>query len=885
MEILASKLFLSKRALPASFSLPDRLLPPPLDDFAANNQQLLEEGAQQPSPLIIDTEGEVEAADSATVPFIGPVECKLIHGSDARSYLLELTRVTPRDANYVAERGTQKLSAEQLAAVDPDLAVAYVLRSELIFAFASRRLQKKKEAALGELRETLLAEAKTRAKAKAAAAAPSDGAAAAAATVAATADDAAAAAAAEGAMTAAENEALEELGKERHAEIVKALEAITPASLKLELNPNVFLAVPAGADAAAVTADEETARELSTYLMDKVLPGVVQGVREGQIAPLDNAHLVVQLHTAGINMRYLGQLARAARAEETSDVRHNRMNSMPVFDFPRYWRDLLEVELVARSVKHVFNALLGSSAAVRAAPAVTIASLLSHVLSTATSASADAAAAAKEDSSQPGQGDKKSKKNKKKASPTAAAAASGSTGFGAIPSAPDAAASREAVLAAVEKEMRARFLYSFDDLRVKLDAMNVAPSETLKAALTAAGEPIPEARDIPAEVEGEDVAGPLGSRLDRVRLLRRICLLLGLQVATRTYDTTQAAPVKPVDIVSLQPVTKSTEPESPVPELLDIISNVDAALKQHDLQTAFALSHQGLAFAESIFLSVHPDYVSCVETVASVYEAAGDLHSAFVYGNKALLLQAQLSGLDSHQTIISHKRIAKLLLSIGNFSLAVQHILTAKYLVSLCGGPSHPELCSLYELLAMAVQTRSHGTLSTTSTSTSTSPAPNALSDDEQAKADRARRNADGLAVRLVREAREMSSNLARTASLSKLLAEMQLEAGGPIDLAVDELDKAYRLFSSICGDDSVPAIEAKTALTSAKRKLTERNVQLAKAYKERVLAGRDEAAALAAAAAALQEQQQQQKQQKQQQQKRSNNYKDLFKNHARVRR
>lgn len=53
----------------------------------------------------IDAEDEVCPADSETVPHIGPIEGKLLKGSDGRIYVLEMTRLTPRDANYVSVSG------------------------------------------------------------------------------------------------------------------------------------------------------------------------------------------------------------------------------------------------------------------------------------------------------------------------------------------------------------------------------------------------------------------------------------------------------------------------------------------------------------------------------------------------------------------------------------------------------------------------------------------------------------------------------------------------------------------------------------------------------------------------------------------------------------
>lgn len=52
----------------------------------------------------MDDEGEANDPSSETITHIGPVEGKLLRGSDGRLYALEITRLTPRDANYVPVR-------------------------------------------------------------------------------------------------------------------------------------------------------------------------------------------------------------------------------------------------------------------------------------------------------------------------------------------------------------------------------------------------------------------------------------------------------------------------------------------------------------------------------------------------------------------------------------------------------------------------------------------------------------------------------------------------------------------------------------------------------------------------------------------------------------
>jgi hypothetical protein len=89
----------------------------------------------------VDAEDEVCAADSETVPHIGPIEGKLLKGSDGRIYVLEMTRLTPRDANYVSgEKGTGNIADGSLSHANTNVCATYVIRDELIRSYRSVRL-------------------------------------------------------------------------------------------------------------------------------------------------------------------------------------------------------------------------------------------------------------------------------------------------------------------------------------------------------------------------------------------------------------------------------------------------------------------------------------------------------------------------------------------------------------------------------------------------------------------------------------------------------------------------------------------------------------------------------------------------------------------------
>jgi protein TIF31 len=101
----ASKLHLAKRNVKKYQAL-----------GSVSNKPVSNDGDTQ--SIRIDEEGEYATShdpDSAVIPHIGPIEGKIIEGSDGRKYILEFMRLMPRDPNYVkGEKGTKLIDDEVL---------------------------------------------------------------------------------------------------------------------------------------------------------------------------------------------------------------------------------------------------------------------------------------------------------------------------------------------------------------------------------------------------------------------------------------------------------------------------------------------------------------------------------------------------------------------------------------------------------------------------------------------------------------------------------------------------------------------------------------------------------------------------------------------------
>ena len=364
------------------FMIASRPLPtkPLTDERSAQVEAMKVDNPFLPEKDVVEEEKDLPVVRNVC----GPIEAKGIRGSDQRKYVLDLTRLTPRDANWVpqfeggtgkwesvyaeakASNGMMNLVPETLG--DEEWTMA-VLRPELVKLYSHKSmteyLAKKKE----------LEEEKS--EGDKGGSTPTDS------------SKETAGEAADGAETKENVEApgskKEELTSEDH-EYMKSM----------RLNVNLFL--PNIKSVAEIDDsfkqdlddDKERLREVSLFLWDTVLPKLTTDIRDGltQQNQIDGASLTEMLHNRGINCRYLGRLASLAAAEERRDqndyaaLKRGPVPTVPRRVMPLCWLELLECEMVARSAKHVLDSYLTENGGAAAAqPAQTVASFLSALVS------------------------------------------------------------------------------------------------------------------------------------------------------------------------------------------------------------------------------------------------------------------------------------------------------------------------------------------------------------------------------------------------------------------------------------------------------------------------------------------------------------------------
>ncbi|KAJ3169954.1 Intracellular distribution of mitochondria [Geranomyces variabilis] len=246
------------------------------------------------------------------------LETKGIVGLDNRKYFLDLYRVTPVDAEFLAETAVSK--DNKSAAENPYPHQLPLLRPELLKSFYESKLR----AAFDEANPRTTSEADTKKSA------PGE------------AEKEEPPRTDENATATRETEATPESAAEKPKELVIP---------EINITWNTDAYTRANANSATAAADTAQIRELASFLRTDALNRLVRECLYNN-PPVDGETLVRRFHARGVNMRYLSKVVKLA--EELTKNAESKSSRVP----SQYFLSLCRQEMVARGAKHVLRSLL-----------------------------------------------------------------------------------------------------------------------------------------------------------------------------------------------------------------------------------------------------------------------------------------------------------------------------------------------------------------------------------------------------------------------------------------------------------------------------------------------------------------------------------------------
>ena len=293
------------------------------------------------------------------------VETKGLMGTDGRKYVLDLYRITPLDIqwqeeNDEAEKAGESAYPHRMTVLRPELIEAYSrfkLR-EWLDSELAKRTKAKEEAEAAKTAKAAKKAAKAAKAAKAVKAAKKESS---------DSDDS------DDSEESSDSDESEESDEdedddEKKEEKPEVDDRIDVSKFKFSLNPDAFSGqVPqTDEEKEQMTADEKDVRAVGDHLRATVIPGLVRELSESEINfPMDGRSLTQLLHKAGINVRYLGRIAKACEGEKRlvclQTIAVREMISRAFKHVSAKYLRYLPLPLTSACIAHLLNCLFGAS--------------------------------------------------------------------------------------------------------------------------------------------------------------------------------------------------------------------------------------------------------------------------------------------------------------------------------------------------------------------------------------------------------------------------------------------------------------------------------------------------------------------------------------------
>jgi protein TIF31 len=512
----------------------------------------------------------------------GTVEVKGIKGSDGRHYVLDLVRVTPRDVNYPKKE-------HQTCLLRPELIQRYI--AQLILIEASKNMEEKRKAKAAEI------------KAK-------------------------------------------EAAGEKVEETPEKDEDIELPEVHFEVNADVFTDHKLGDAEDVVKADQAMVTKLSNYLKNDIIPSLVEELSMGQYMPVDGQTLAALVHNRGVNLRYLGYIAKLAG------------KLAPVI------RDMCMREMITRVSKHILNENLIDTASYNIAPAV------AHFLNayfgkvsgpnkgSRSGLVTDPVKAVESVSSPVQQQAAPAKKGKK-----------GEQGK-------DAQATEVVLPAHLQRKAPKIFELTHNNLWAQI-------------------------RKMTQEKYDFELPETIPSNMFDLPTLRSLCQKTGIQLHARNYDLNREKAFNAADILDIFPVVKhAVHKTNDGQDLLEMGRNY---VQQGRLDTSFELLTESLALFHQVYGPISREAAQCYSNMAMVLYQAGDVAQAISHQEKAVIINERCLGLDSYETAHACGNLALFYHHIGKTKAALNFIMRALYLNYLTNGDQHADNAGTFSNLALVL--------------------------------------------------------------------------------------------------------------------------------------------------------------------------------------
>ncbi|TPX33732.1 hypothetical protein SmJEL517_g03405 [Synchytrium microbalum] len=190
----------------------------------------------------------------------------------------------------------------------------------------------------------------------------------------------------------------------------------------------------------------------------------------------------------------------------------------------------------------------------------------------------------------------------------------------------------------------------------------------------------------------------------RLRLLRSICIKVGIQIEARDYGLSQqAVSFKPSDIINLYPIIKAPEPRSGMAE--EAAEHGKMALSKGQKDFGIELITEAVTIAEQVYGPVHPETGRALAQLAMIHFSNKNYDTARELQRKGVIVLERTLGVDDPDTLQQYMNLGYFEYSLNNLHAGLKYMRWAlQYWEMLTGGDKHPEDASADANIATMLQ-------------------------------------------------------------------------------------------------------------------------------------------------------------------------------------
>ncbi|KIY01404.1 uncharacterized protein Z520_02956 [Fonsecaea multimorphosa CBS 102226] len=564
----------------------------------------------------------------------GSVETKGLLGTDGRKYVLDLYRITPLDVAWAeeveADTGDEKYPHRMS-----------VLRLELVETYWHKKMQEYVKAEVDKRRSK---------QSNGHSGEPKNG------------------EEVQTHDTAPEGESKDNESGEAEDEPAKDAPALEQervdiSNFNLALNPDACSGqVPqTEEEKQEYVADEKEVRAVCEFLRMNVIPDFINELHDGNVGfPMDGSSLCQLIHKRGINIRYLGRLAKAA--EDKGERLHA-------------FSTVVLQEMVARAFKHIANRCL------RHLPVIFAGTCVAHLLNCLLGVEVNSNPRPEIDED------------------LRALYPDGDFSFEEF--------NPTKLKAAIEKQVALRYRYALkEDWPTSIRPLPMLREISLRLGFQLVAREYVFSKGVQMLVDpsparsGSDSHSNSGAQAEEGGKKKK--KKGGEQAQPNGGVARPSTTFTADDILNIVPIVKDAAPRSALAE--EALEAGKLSLAQGQKQMGQELVLESLSLHEQIYGILHPEVAKMYNSLSTIYYQTDEKDAAVELARKAVIVTERTLGVDSHHTILAYLNLSLFEHHTGNTRQALKYVRHALDIWRIIFGPNHPDSITTMNNAAVMLQ-------------------------------------------------------------------------------------------------------------------------------------------------------------------------------------